>query len=268
MYRVSRSIFCLLLAALCALGLSSCVLETHQRVLDTAREYDGIVLLHDAVYQQGNRFFVKGVQTTLRRSNRLLMHCPTLSAMGTSPERTGVYTILQGAPCKTVYREFRLKNGHKPFDKVSFARYPMGYSFSPPDDDAEVWPDDMAHLHKGKRPYYNKKGQVIAWYEYALEDFHTREYTGDWVDKLPAGARPILLTAEQIANHPVLKGEHGVGYACVWNLSEARMDSVRALYAYPLAGVCWLVPDAAATVAMHVPFLPLFIWEGIYGMYH
>lgn len=257
-----------MLVALAVLCLSSCVMQSHQRALDMAKEFDGIVELHNAVYQVGNRFYVQGVQTTLRRSERVLIHCPALQDIGTKPERTGVYTILPDAPRKTVYREFRMRYGQKPFAPVDYAYYPMGcYCRRPPDDDAPVWPKGSFYERAGWHPYHNKKGEVIAWYKYGLEDAHSRDYKGKWLDKLPAGARPVLLTAEQIAEHPVLKGDKGVSRSNVWNRSEARVDTTRALFAYPLAGVLWVVPDAAATVAMHVPFIPLFIWIGIDEMF-
>ncbi len=244
---------------LAAMGLSSCVLETHQRVLDTAKEYDGIVVLHDAVYQVGSRYYVQGVQTTLRRSDRDLIGGPFADALASSSERSGMYTILPEAPRKTVYREFRLMYGDKPFAPRHYARYPMGYSNRPPGDDAPVWPKGSYYERMGWHPYYNKKEQVIAWYKYAIEDTHGREYKGPWRDKLPAGARPILLSAQQIAEHPVLSGETGVGIHLVWKRSEARVDKARALYAYPLAGVCWLVPDALVTGVINLPMVPVVL---------
>ncbi|MBR3927081.1 MAG: hypothetical protein IKJ58_09985, partial [Akkermansia sp.] len=113
--------------ALClaAMGLSSCsfVLQTHQMALDMAKEYDAIVVLHDAVYQAGNRFYVQGVQTKVRRSGRSpILSTSVLSELGTPPERTGEYTILPDAERKMVYCEFRLKYGKRPFDADSYAR--------------------------------------------------------------------------------------------------------------------------------------------------
>ena len=104
--------------ALClaAKGLSSCscVLQTHQMALDMAKEYDAIVVLHDAVYQAGNRFYVQGVQTKVRRSGRSpFLSTSVLSELSTHPERTGEYTILPDAERKIVYCEFRLKYGKK-----------------------------------------------------------------------------------------------------------------------------------------------------------
>lgn len=263
MYKNYPCYICLLFAVLCTMGLSSCVLQTHRRVLDTAMAYDGIVVLDNAVYRAGDRYYVQGVQTTLRRSERKLIDCPVLRALDPAPEKTGTYTILPNAPRKTVYRELSLKKGIKPLERTSYACYPMGHRNSPPDDDAPVWPEGSEYERMGWHPYYNKKGQVIAWFRYAVECAGNIEYKGDWLDKLPAGARPIVATKEQLANHPVLKGEEGVSYYNLWERSEARVDPLRALYAYPLAGVLWLVPDAVATVAMHVPFLPIFVMEAL-----
>lgn len=251
-----RSLYFLLLVALCALGLSSCVMQTHQRVLDTAKEYDAIVILHNAVYRQGNRLYVQGVKTTVRRSGRVLMHCPVLESIGTKPERTGTYTILPDAPRKTVYCEFSLWYGKKPFDVVSYAHSGGCIGNSPPDDDAPAWRYGNLYKDMGWHPYRNSRGEITSWYEYAVEDIHSRKYTNKWLDKLPAGARPICLTQEQIDNHPVLKGEQGVGMAYTRERSEARVDSTRALLAYPLAGICWLVPDAPVTAATHLLALP------------
>ena len=249
--------------ALClaALGLSSCVLETHQRVLDTAKEYDGIVVLHDAVYRVGSRYYVQGVQTTLRRSNRDLIGGPYAKALSSPSERSGVYSILPEAPRKTVYREFSLLYERKPFDVTSYAHYPMGYSNEPPGDDVPVWPREAGAKYEqaGWHPYYNKRGEVIAWCKYAIEDIHGRQYKGPWRHELPAGASPVLLSAEQIAGHPILSGESGVGIHLVWERSEGRVDKARALYAYPLAGVCWLVPDALVTGIINLPMLPVVL---------
>lgn len=243
---------------LAAVGLSSCVLETHQRVLDTAKEYEGIIELHDAVYQVGSRLYVQGVRTTLRRSNRNLIGGPYPDALGGRTERSGVYKILSDAPRKTVYREFRLTQGSKPFDAICYALYPYGNHHLPPKDDAPVWPKDSDYERWGWHPYHNNKGEVIAWYLYAIEDGQNREYVGDWQDALPIGARPILLSAQQIAEHPVLSGKEGVGMRLVSERSEACVDKARALYAYPLAGVCWLVPDALVTGVINLP-LPLVV---------
>ena len=251
--------------ALCfaALGLSSCVLETHQRVLDTARVYDGIIELPDTVYQVGSRYFVQGVQTSLRRSHRELVDCPFMRGVITAPEHTGGYTVLPDAPRRTVYREFRMRDGFKPFDKTLYALYPAGHSSTPPDDSAPVWPGGSEYERDGYHPFRNEKGQVIAWYKYIIEFPNHREYRGPWIDKLPAGARPVWPAKEPSADHAVLQGEKSIHYYEVSDRSEARVDKGRALYAYPLAGICWLVPDAVATVAMHVPFLPVFIWRGL-----
>lgn len=244
---------------LAAMGLSSCVLETHQRVLDTAKEYDGIVVLHDAVYQVGSRLYVQGVRTTLRRSNRNLIGGPYPDALGGRTEHSGVYTILPDASRQTVYREFRLKQGSKPFDAIHYALYPSGYHHLPPKDDAPVWPNDSDYERWGWHPYHNCQGEVIAWYRYAIEGMQNREYRGDWQDALPIGARPILLSAQQIAEHPVLSGKEGVGMHLVSERSEACVDKARALYAYPLAGVCWLVPDALVTGVINLPLIPVVL---------
>lgn len=55
-------------AVLLSLLLSSCVFHTHQRALDMAQEYDVVPELNGAVYQAGNRFYVQGVRTKVRRS--------------------------------------------------------------------------------------------------------------------------------------------------------------------------------------------------------
>ena len=261
MKTIYHTILATIAICLAAMGLSSCVLETHQRVLDTAKEYDGIVVLHDAVYQVGSRLYVQGVRTTLRRSNRNLIGGPYPDALGGRTERSGVYKILSDAPRKTVYREFSLLYERKPFDISCYARYPMGYSNEPPGDDVPVWPREVGAEYEqaGWHPYYNKRGEVIAWYEYAIEDIHGRQYKGPWRNELPAGASPVLLSAEQIAGHPILSGESGVGIHMVWERSEARVDKARALYAYPLAGVCWLVPDALVTGVINLPMVPVVL---------
>ena len=251
-----------LLLACAALCLSSCTLQTHQRVLDLAKEYEAIVLLHDAVYQKGNRFYVKGVRTTVRRSERTVWDAPLSGALGRKPERTGVYTIVPGAACKPVYREFTLRYGRKPFDAVDYAYSSSCYSSCPPDDDAPVWKGDTRYEEMGWHPYRNKKGEIISWFQYVVEDIHHRDYKGKWRDTLPEGARPICMTAEQIAHHPFLKGESGVGYVLVDERSEPRINKSRAWYAYPLAGICWLVPDAPVTVASNLSFAPLLLIVG------
>ncbi len=251
-----------LLLACAALCLFSCTLQTHQRVLDLAKEYEATVLLHDAVYQKGNRFYVKGVRTTVRRSERSIWSSPLSDALGRKPERTGVYTIVPGAVCKPVYSEFTLRYGRKPFDAVDYAYSSSCYSNCPPDDDAPVWKGDTRYEEMGWHPYRNKKGEIISWFQYVVEDIHHRDYKGKWRDTLPEGARPICMTAEQIAHHPFLKGETGVGYVLVDERSEPRINKSRAWYAYPLAGICWLVPDAPVTVASNLSFAPLLLIVG------
>ena len=246
----------LCLAALC---LSSCVLQTHMRVLDMAKEYEATVLLHDAVYQKGNRFYVKGVRTTVRRSERTVWDDPLSRELGRKPERTGVYTIVPGAQSKPVYREFSLRYGRNPFDTVDYAYSTGCYGSHPPDDDAPVWKGDTRYEEMGRHPYRNKKGEIISWFQYVVEDIHHRDYQGKWLYELPDGARPICMTEEQIANHPFLKGESGVGYVWVYDRSKPRINKGRALYAYPLAGVCWLVPDAVTTGIINLPFAPVVL---------
>ncbi len=244
---------------LVTLCLASCTLQTHKRMLDMAKEYEASVILHDAVYQKGNRFYVKGVRTTVRRSERSVWDDPLSRGLGRNPERTGVYTIVPGARCKPVYREFSLRYGCKPFDAVDYAYSTGCYSNRPPDDDAPVWKGDSRYEEMGRHPYRNKKGEIISWFQYAVENIHLRDYKGKWRDKLPDGARPICMTEEQIANHPFLKGERGVGYVWVDERSEPRINRGRALYAYPLAGVCWLVPDAVATGVINLPIAPVLL---------
>lgn len=67
------------------------------------------------------------------------------------------------------------------------------------------------------------------------------------------------MTEEQIANHPFLKGESGVGYVLVDERSESRINRGRALYAYPPAGMCWLVPDAVTTGIINLPIAPVLL---------
>ena len=71
------------------------------------------------------------------------------------------------------------------------------------------------------------------------------------------------LTAEEIANHPVLKGESGVPRILLRERGEARVNTGRALFAYPLAGICWVVPDAPVTVASHILDLPIWVLDWI-----
>lgn len=99
---------------------------------------------------------------------------------------------------------------------------------------------------------------MIAWYKYAIEGLQDRVYKGEWQEKLPAGARPVLLSAQQINNHPIRNGKKGVGLHLVSERGEARVNKARALYAYPLAGLCWLVPDALVTGIINLP-LPLVV---------
>lgn len=184
---------------------------------------------------------------------------PYAKALSSPSERSGVYSILPDAPRKTMYREFRLKQGSKPFDAIRYALYPYGYHHLPPKDDAPVWPNDSHYELMGWHPYHNNKGEVIAWYRYAIEDMQNREYMGDWQDALPIGARPILLSAQQIAEHPVLSSKEGVGMHLVSERSEACVDKARALYAYPLAGVCWLVPHALVKGVINLPMIPVVL---------
>ena len=254
-------IFRLLLGLVC-LCLSSCVLQTHERALDMAKEYEAVVLLQNAVYQKGNRLFVKAVRTTVRRSEREVWDCPLLHAIGTPAERSGVYTIVPGAPVKPLYREFSLLYGHKPFDVCWFA-YSAGYfGNTPPDEDEPAWNGSSEFKEKGWHPYYNKKGEIVSWYQYAVEMLQ-RDYKNKWLDKLPTGARPIWLTEEEIKNHPFLKGEQGWSRGALCEVSEPRVNTARALYAYPLAGACWLVPDLPVTAASHILVVPVIICVAI-----
>ena len=253
------SICILLLAILSVLGLESCVMQTHQLALDVAREYEAIVILHDAVYQKGNRFYVQGVQTTVRRSWRSPMRSTFMSELGTHPEITGEYTIIPGAPRKTKYCEFRIWYAHHhPFAPDSYAR--VG-SDNLPKYAAYNWTGAGDKKAKGWLPYRNSKGEIVAWYAPKIDSYHMRDYADVWRDSLPSGARPVRLTAEEIANHPVLKGEAGVPKILLRERSAPRVDSKRAVFAYPLAGVCWVVPDAPVTVASHVLTLPLWMME-------
>lgn len=246
----------LLLSVLWVPGLSSCVMQTHQVALDMAKEYDAIVILHDAVYQKGYRFYVQGVQTTVRRSGRMPMRGTFMSELGTHPEITGEYTILPGAPRKTVYCAFRMRYGKAPFAPSYYARL---NSKNLPVYDAPTWTGAGDRKAKGWWPYRNAKGEIVAWYEPEIDNYHSRRYDEVWRESLPAGARPVRLTAEEIANHPVLKGEAGVPKILLRERSAPRVDGTRAVFAYPLAGVCWVVPDAPVTLASHVLTLPLWI---------
>lgn len=254
------------LAAVASLLLSSCVLHTHQRALDMALEYDAVLELDKAVYQAGNRFFVQGVRTKVRRSGYDVYDIPLLKDIGGSAERSGIYTVVAGAPQQTVYREFRMQYPwKKPFGVDSYVHHGgSGCSSSPPDDDTPVW-KGSSWEEWGWHPYRNSKGEIISWYQYNIENIHEREYRGAWVDKLPQGARPVLLTAEQIANHPLLQEKSGVGRALVRECSKAQVNSARALYAYPLAGVLWIVPDALITAGSHLLISPLYLWMFIVG---
>lgn len=232
-----------------------------------ALEYDAVLELDQAVYLAGNRFYVQGVRTKVRRSEYYVCDIPLLKDIGGSAEKSGLYTVVAGAPQQTVYREFCIQYPwKKPFGVSWYALDGGHYSITPPGDDAPVWKDDGRDWEKsGWHPYRNSRGEIISWYRYHIEDIYEREYKGAWVDKLPPGARPVLLTAEQIAAHPLLKGEIGQGWACLHERSEAQVNSARALYAYPMAGVLWLVPDAPATVATHLLISPLFLWMYIAG---
>lgn len=267
---VNKSVYRLLLpavAALASLLLSSCVFHTHQRALDMALEYEAVLELDRAVYQVGNRFFVQGVRTKVRRSEYDVYDIPLLRDIGGSAERSGYYTVVAGTPQQTVYREFRMRYPwKKPFGVDSYVLHGgMCSSSSPPDDDAPAWKGGSSWEKGGWHPYRNSKGEIISWYQYNIENIHEREYRGAWVDKLPQGGRPVLLTAEQIAAHPLLQGKSGQGRACVHQCGEAQVNPVRALYAYPLAGILWLVPDASITVGSHLLISPLLLWMYIVG---
>ncbi len=61
------------------------------------------------VYQAGNRFYVQGVRTKVRRSEYDVCDSPLLKDIGGSAEKSGLYTVVAGAPQQTVYREFRIQ---------------------------------------------------------------------------------------------------------------------------------------------------------------
>lgn len=130
-------------AALLSLLLSSCVFHTHQRALDMAQEYDAVAELHDVVYQAGNRFYVQGERTKVRRSGYDVYDIPVLKDIGGSAEKSGCYTVVAGAPQQTVYHEFRMRYPwKKPFAVSGYALDGGAcYSSSPPRDDAPVWKD-------------------------------------------------------------------------------------------------------------------------------
>ena len=254
---------------LAAVGLSSCsfVLQTHQKALDMAKEYDAIVVLHDAVYQAGNRFYVQGVQTKVRRSGRSpILSTSVLSSLATHPEITGEYTILPDAERKIVYYEFRLEYGKKPFDIAQpqpIASLDVDEN-NMPRNAAPTWIGGGNPRAKGWYPLRNNNGEIVEWYVPEIDSWHSRDYEDQWRETLPAGARPIRLTAEEIANHPVLKGESGVPRTLLRERGEARVNTSRALFAYPLAGICWVVPDAPVTVASHILDLPMWVLDWIW----
>lgn len=239
------------------------MLQTHERMLDMAKEYEAIVELPEVVYRKGERFFVLGVRTTVHRSERRLIDVPMLDGAlgGPAGDKTGVYTIVPGVPRQLVYREFSLRCGAKPFAVSSYAHSSFSVGNTPPPDNAPAWSYGPVYKNMGWHPYYNKKGEITSWFLYNIEDSHLRENKGKWLATLPTGALPVFHTAEQIKNHPVLRGETGTGWYCLSDLSEARVDKVRALYAYPLAAVCWLVPDAPFTIATHLLATPIFLWD-------
>lgn len=253
----------LLLFALAALCLCSCVMQTHERMLDMAKEYEAIVELPDVVYRKGGRFFELGVRTTVRRSERRLIDVPMLDGAlgGPAGDKTGIYTMVPGSTHQLVYREFSLRYGAKPFAVSTYAHSSSSVGNTPPPDDAPAWSQGSVYKNMGWHPYYNKKGEITSWFQYNIEDLHLREKKGKWLDKLPTGAHPALHTDEQIKNHPVLRGETGAGWYYLSDLSEERVDKSRALYAYPLAAVCWLVPDAPFTIATHLLATPIFLWD-------
>ena len=254
----ATSALCLAAVGLCS---CSCVLQTHQMALDMAKEYDAIVILHDAVYQAGNRFYVQGVQTKVRRSGRSpFLDTSVLSELGTHPEITGEYTILPDAERKMVYCEFRLRYGKRPFAADSYARLDDN---NLPRNEAPTWIGGGDPKAKGWMPARNSRGEIVAWYAPMIDCWHLRQYNDRWLNALPAGARPIRLTAEEIANHPVLKGESGVPKILLCERGEARVNTGRALFAYPLAGICWVVPDAPVTVASHILDLPVWVLDWI-----
>ena len=252
-----------LLFALSVLCLSSCVMQTHERMLDMAKEYEAIVELPDVVYRKGERFFVLGVRTTVRRSERRLIDIPMLDGAlgGPSGDKTGVYMVVPGAPRQLVYREFSLRYGAKPFAVSAYARDSFCVGSVPPPDDAPAWSYGPVYQNMGWHPYYNKKGEITSWFEYNIEDLNQREERGKWLGTLPTGAYPVFHTAEQIKNHPVLRGETGTGWYYLSDRSEPRVDKSRALYAFPLAAVCWLVPDAPYTIATHLLAAPIILLD-------
>lgn len=125
-----------------------------------AKEYEAPVLLHDAVYQKGNRFYVKGVRTTVRCSERTVWDDSLSRGLGRKPERTGVYTIVTGVRCKPVYREFSLRYGRKPFDAVDYACSTGCYSNRPPDDDARCGRGTLGTRKWGGTPIATKRGRL------------------------------------------------------------------------------------------------------------
>lgn len=84
-----------------------------------AQEYDAVPEPGDAVYQAGNRCYVQGVRTNVRRSGYDVYGIPVLKDIGGSAESSGCYTVAEGAPQQTAYHEFRM-------------RYPWKKPFSSP----------------------------------------------------------------------------------------------------------------------------------------
>lgn len=114
-----------------------------------------------------------------------------------------------------VYHEFRMQYPwKKPFGVSSYALDGGAcYSSEPPRDDAPVW-NGGDWEKRGWHPYRNSRGEIISWCRYHIEDIPERDYRGAWLEQLPPGARPVLLTAEQIAAHPLLKGDACLGNVC------------------------------------------------------
>ena len=256
MLRWLRFILCITSVMLC-----SCVLSTHERALDLAREFEAVVELPGVVYQKGNRYYAVGVCTLVRRSERDVLECPILAGAGLElkPERSGVYSIVSGAPVTKVYREFRLKWVKNPMAASNYV-YEFGMSStSPPDENWPTWKGDgRDYLRQGYRPYYNARGEHVAMYVLAVHDRLNHDVIGEWQESLPTGARLHPACVVEVDNHPFMQGKSVGVYPS--ERSEARVNGWRACYAWPLAACCWLGADVPATIAMHVAAAPLLLY--------
>lgn len=221
-----RFFFLLMVTALWATGLSSCITHTGQHFMHLGREGQ-CMLLHMregdslAFYQVEGKIYAKGTLTTYHEYNP--GWCNSIDRAATDYKRT-----TDGAPRQTVYKELVPVRERIP---------------------------DVARSLRAESVHYREYLRVA-------DSHHLTE--------LPAGAKPYStrMTFAQPLPHRVSDNE--VFRQAI--ITQECSANLHALYAYPLAAVCYvgidapviLVQGAAAIVAL--PFISCY--DRIARYYH